>query len=93
MTVSTADIPVLHSTEVAHLYPPVMLPICHGVYRTPYTLSAFRDRGVPGPTSEMSPRAPAQMGRREAEHEGGKRRPEAGVREVEIPRPLCSSRA
>jgi hypothetical protein len=36
-------------------------------------LSAFRDRGVPGPTSEMSPRAPAQMGRREAEREGGKK--------------------
>jgi hypothetical protein len=34
-------------------------------------LSAFRDRGVPGPTSEMSPRAPAQRGRREAEREGG----------------------
>jgi hypothetical protein len=34
-------------------------------------LSAFRDRGVPKPTSEMSPRAPAQMGRREAEREGG----------------------
>jgi hypothetical protein len=37
MTVSTADIPVLHSTEVAHLYPQVMLPICHGVDRSPYT--------------------------------------------------------
>jgi hypothetical protein len=36
-------------------------------------LSAFRDRGVPGPTSEMSSRAPAQMGRREAEREGGKK--------------------
>jgi hypothetical protein len=35
-------------------------------------LSAFRDRGVPKPTSEVSPRAPAQMGRREAEREGGK---------------------
>ena len=35
-------------------------------------LSAFRDRGVLGPTSEMSPRAPAQMGRREAEREGAK---------------------
>jgi hypothetical protein len=35
-------------------------------------LSVFRDRGVPGPTSEMSPRAPAQMGRREAEREGAK---------------------
>jgi hypothetical protein len=42
----------------------------------------------------MSPRAPAQMGRREAEHEGGKARwPETGVREVGIPRPSCSSRA
>jgi hypothetical protein len=36
-------------------------------------LSAFRDRGVPGSTSEMSLRAPAQMGRREAEREGGKK--------------------
>jgi hypothetical protein len=35
-------------------------------------MSAFRDRGVPKPTSEVSPRAPAQMGRREAEREGGK---------------------
>jgi hypothetical protein len=35
-------------------------------------VSAFRDRGVPKPTSEMSPRAPAQMGRREAEREGVK---------------------
>jgi hypothetical protein len=31
MTVSTASIPVLHFTEVAHLYPQVMLPICQGV--------------------------------------------------------------
>jgi hypothetical protein len=36
-------------------------------------LSAFRPRGVPGPMSELSPCAPAQMGRRETEHEGGKR--------------------
>jgi hypothetical protein len=36
-------------------------------------LSAFRDRGVPGPTSEMSSRAPAQMGRRETEREGGRK--------------------
>jgi hypothetical protein len=33
----------------------------------------FETRGVPGPTSELSPRAPAQMGRREAEREGGRR--------------------
>jgi hypothetical protein len=31
MTVSKASIPVLHSVEVAHLYPKVMLPICQGV--------------------------------------------------------------
>jgi hypothetical protein len=31
MTASTADIPLLHSAEVAHLYPQVMLPICQGV--------------------------------------------------------------
>jgi hypothetical protein len=37
MTMSTASIPVLHSAEVAHLYPQVVLPICHGVDRTPYT--------------------------------------------------------
>jgi hypothetical protein len=37
MTVSTADILVLHSTEGAHLYPQVVLPICHGVDQTPYT--------------------------------------------------------
>jgi hypothetical protein len=35
-------------------------------------LSAFRPRGVPGPTSKLSPRVLAQMGRRETEHEGGK---------------------
>jgi hypothetical protein len=35
-------------------------------------LSAFRPRGVPGPTSKLSPRVPAQMGRRKMEHEGGK---------------------
>jgi hypothetical protein len=35
MTVSTASIPV--SAEVAHLYPQVVLPICHGVDQTPYT--------------------------------------------------------
>jgi hypothetical protein len=33
-------------------------------------VSAFRTRGVPGPTSKLSSRAPAQMGRRETEREG-----------------------
>jgi hypothetical protein len=35
----------------------------------------FETGGVPGPASEMSPRAPAQMGRRETEREG-RRQPE-----------------
>jgi hypothetical protein len=34
--------------------------------------------GVPGPTSKLSPRVPAQMGRRKTEHEGGKRRQAKG---------------
>jgi hypothetical protein len=38
-------------------------------------VSAFRPRGVPGPTSKLSLRAPAQMGRREMEHKGQKREP------------------
>jgi hypothetical protein len=56
-------------------------------------LSAFQDRGVPGPTSKLSPRAPAQMGRRETEREGG-RQSEGDGRErwnpaafVFVPRP------
>jgi hypothetical protein len=31
MTLITADLPVFHSGEVTHLYPQVVLPICHGV--------------------------------------------------------------
>ena len=52
-------------------------------------LLAFRPRGVPGPTSELSPRAPAQMGRREAEREGGKKQPEGDMRGRWNPRPSC----
>jgi hypothetical protein len=37
MTVSVADILVLHSAEVVHLYPEVVLLICHMVVQTPYT--------------------------------------------------------
>jgi hypothetical protein len=44
MTVSTANIPVLHSTEGAHLYQQVVLPICHGVYQTHTPLPRKRGR-------------------------------------------------
>jgi hypothetical protein len=37
-------------------------------------LSAFRPRVDPGPTSKLSLRAPAQMGRRETEHKEGENR-------------------
>jgi hypothetical protein len=46
MTMSMADILVLHSTEVAHLYPQVMLPICHGVDQTPYTSTKEARQGT-----------------------------------------------
>jgi hypothetical protein len=53
----------------------------------------FETRGVPGPTSKLSPRAPAKMGRCETEREGG-RKPEGDGRErwnptafVFVPRP------
>jgi hypothetical protein len=49
-------------------------------YHKDRQLSAFRPRGVPGPTSKLSPRAPAQMGRRETEREGGRSRWETGVK-------------
>jgi hypothetical protein len=37
-------------------------------------LSVFRPREVPGPTSKLSLRVPAQMGRRETEHKGEQRK-------------------
>jgi hypothetical protein len=47
-------------------------------------VSAFRPWGVPGPTSKLSLRVPAQMGRRETEHKGenskGKPRPRVVLR-------------
>jgi hypothetical protein len=50
----------------------------------PVHLSAFRPRGVPGPTSELSPRATAQMGRRETEHEGGKKQTKGETRGLRV---------
>jgi hypothetical protein len=44
MTVSTTDIPVLHSVEVVHLYPQVMLPICQGIVTSHIPLSRRRGR-------------------------------------------------
>jgi hypothetical protein len=39
-----------------------------------HLVSAFRPWGVPGPTSKLSLRVPAQMGRRETEHKGEQKR-------------------
>jgi hypothetical protein len=44
MTVSTADIPVLHSAEVTHLYPQVMLPICQGIATSHTPLPRKQDK-------------------------------------------------
>jgi hypothetical protein len=64
-----------------------LAPVLFGYY-----VSAFRPRGVPGPTSKLSPRAPAQMGQRETEHEGG-RKQEGDKHKRGNPRPSCLSRA
>jgi hypothetical protein len=57
-------------------------------------LSAFRDRGVPKPTSECAACPSPDGSSVWASAKGGEARwPETGVREVEVPRPSCSSRA
>jgi hypothetical protein len=60
-----------------------------------WILSAFRPQGVPGPTSKLSSRVPAQMGRRETKHEGGgeerkKGKPAASVLSCAQVRCACS---
>jgi hypothetical protein len=60
MTVSTTDIPVLHSIEVAHLYPQVALPIYHEVVWTSYTFTKEARQGrttrpFQSPTSSRKP--------------------------------------
>jgi hypothetical protein len=47
-------------------------------------LSAFRPRGVPGPTSKLSPRVPAQMSQCETEHEGGKKTGKGETRDLRV---------
>jgi hypothetical protein len=47
-------------------------------------LSVFRPRGVPGPTNKLSPRVPAQMGRRETGHEGGKKTGKGETRDLRV---------
>jgi hypothetical protein len=42
--------------------------------------------GVPGPTSKLSPRVPAQMGRRETEYKGGTVKGNCDLRIVLRPR-------
>jgi hypothetical protein len=44
MTVSTADRPVLHSAEVAHIYTQVMLSICQGIATSHTPLPRKRGR-------------------------------------------------
>jgi hypothetical protein len=60
-----------------------------------FRLSAFRDRGVPGPTSECRRVPQPRWVEREGEHEGGRaRRPQASACLVLVPaRPTFSKRA
>jgi hypothetical protein len=44
MTVSIADILVLHTAEVAYLYPQVVLPICQGIVTYHSSLLSRRGR-------------------------------------------------
>jgi hypothetical protein len=53
MIVSTADIPVLHSVEVEHLYLQVVLPICHGLYGPHTPLPRKRGRVALGGLSKV----------------------------------------
>jgi hypothetical protein len=46
MTVSTTSIPVLHSEEVAYLYPQVMLPICQGITTSHTPLPRRQGRAI-----------------------------------------------
>jgi hypothetical protein len=58
-------------------------------------LSTFRPPGggVPGPTSELSPRVPTQMGRHETEHEGGRNRQRGNPRPSRCPAPRSGALA
>jgi hypothetical protein len=44
MTMSTVDIPVLHTAEVPHIYPQVMLPIYQGIATSHTPIPRKRDR-------------------------------------------------
>jgi hypothetical protein len=46
---------------------------CKSIFSYYDNLVGVSTSGVPGPTSKLSPRVPAQMGRRETEHEGGRK--------------------
>jgi hypothetical protein len=49
-----------------------LIPYLNGYSNILRVVSAFRPRGVPGPTSKLSLRVPARMGRRETKHKGGR---------------------
>jgi hypothetical protein len=66
MTLIILPMPSSRSTNIIK----VSYPYTH--VDSTLVMSAFRPRGVPGPTSKLSLRVPAQMGRRETEHKGGK---------------------
>jgi hypothetical protein len=69
----TESVQILYRFQKLHCLLNLMLQSVHGRYKKVVDdCRRFETGRVPKPTSEMSPRAPAQMGRREAEREGGK---------------------
>jgi hypothetical protein len=80
--------PLLFTVTIHHCYYSLTLFTIVTIYRyySSIILSSFRPRGVPGPTSKLSPRVPAQMSRSETEHEGGQ---EGRTDKRGNPRPSC----
>jgi hypothetical protein len=53
----------------------------------------FDPGGIPGPTSKLSPRVPAQMGRRETEHKRGEKQQRGNLRPSCCPVPRSGALA
>jgi hypothetical protein len=85
ITVNNGAVPQISNTTITHLHNNKIIITTN--------MSAFRDRGSLSRRVNV-PRAPAQMGRARGRARRGEARwLETGVREVEIPRPSCSSHA
>jgi hypothetical protein len=86
------DQPPIHPNSLSPLF--TAEPPSSSLHPDRRDVSAFRDRGVPKPTSECAACPSPDGSSAWASAKGGEaRRPEPSVREVEVPRPSCSSLA